>query len=476
MSTPPTAASNRREFIKQGSLGTAGLAIGAMGFSAKSYAAIAGANERINVAVIGIRNQGTVHLNAWCGLKDSHNVRVHALCDTDERLFAPALALVEQKSGAKPSTHWDLRAVLEDKAVDAVSIVTPNHWHALATVWACQAGKHVYVEKPASHNIWEGRKMVEAARKYGRRVQVGLNNRSALNVREAMAFLHGGGIGELYLARALCFKARDSYGESPDSAAPAGFHYDQWLGPAPLRPYNEKRGHYNWHWYWDTGNGDTGNTGPHQLDLARWGMKKDEHPVSVYSAGGLFGFDRHEAAPEKRTRGTKVYGGVETYGHDKTSQETPNTQTAVFKYADGTLIEFEARGRYTNHEGSRGQEVGNLFFGSEGWLEIAGDSWKAYRRRGKEAFAGSKDGRGERTGNHWANFLEALRAGKDGALHADILEGHRSTTLPHLANISYRVGRSLTFVGAKENFANDAEADALLTRVYRKPYVVPERV
>ena len=188
MSTP--SATNRRDFIKQSSLGSAGLAIGGMGFSAKSYAAIAGANERINVAVIGIRNQGTVHLNAWCGLKDSHNVRIQALCDTDERLFAPALALVAQKAGATPSTHWDLRAVLDDKAVDAVSIVTPNHWHALATIWACQAGKHVYVEKPASHNIWEGRKMLEAARKYGRRVQVGLNNRSALSKKLSNLRLH----------------------------------------------------------------------------------------------------------------------------------------------------------------------------------------------------------------------------------------------------------------------------------------------
>lgn len=466
----------RRDFIKTSVIGTAGITLGGMGFSAKSYAAIAGANERINVAVIGIRNQGTVHLNSWCGLKDSHNVQVRTLCDTDEQLFGPALKLVEQKSGAKPGTSWDLRTVLDDKGVDAVSIVTPNHWHALATIWACQAGKHVYVEKPASHNIWEGRKMIEAARKYQRRVQVGLNNRSARNVIEAMAFLHGGGIGDVYMARALCFKARDSYGMAKDSQPPATFHYDRWLGPAPERPYNEKRSHYNWHWYWDTGNGDTGNTGPHQLDLARWGMNKNEHPVSVYSAGGLFGFQQDEVAAEKRTPGVKVYGGVETYGHDKTTQETPNTQTAVFKYADGKMIELETRGRYTNHEGSRGQEVGNLFYGTEGWLEIAGNSWKAFKRRGKEPFAGSKEGEGDRSGNHWANFIDALRSGKDETLRGDILEGHRSTTLPHLANISFRLGRSLNFVGAKERFANDAEADAMLTRVYRKPYVVPDTV
>ncbi len=465
--------SNRRDFIKQSAIGTTGITMGAMGFSAKSYAAISGANERIHVAVVGIRNQGTVHLNSWCGLKDSHNVEVRALCDTDEQLFDPALKLVTQKSGVTPTTTWDLRSVLDNKEIHAVSIVTPNHWHALATVWACQAGKHVYVEKPASHNIWEGRKMVEAARKYNLRVQVGLNNRSSQNVRDAIDFLHGGGIGELYLARALVFKARDSYGAAKDSQPPANFHYDRWLGPAPYRPYNEKRSHYNWHWYWDTGNGDTGNTGPHQLDIARWGMNKHEHPVSVYSTGGLYGLRQDDGPASPAVR---VYGGVETYGHDKTSQETPNTQTAVYKYRDGKMLELETRGRYTNHEGSRGQEVGNLFYGSDGWLEISGNNWKAFRKRGKEPIAGSKEATGEPRGNHWANFLDAVRAGKDEVLHSDINQGHLSTSLCHLANISYRVDRSLKFMGENERFANDAEADAMLTRIYRQPYVVPASV
>ncbi len=466
---------NRREFIKSGMVGTTGIAIGAMGFSAKSYAAIAGANDRITIAVIGIRNQGTVHLTNYCGLKSSHNVRIKTICDTDEQLFAPGLKLIADKTGDKPGTEWDLRAVFDDKEIDAVSMAIPNHWHALATVWACQAGKHVYIEKPASHNIWEGRKMIEAARKYGRRMQVGLNNRSSTNVRDAIQFLHEGGIGELYMARALCFKARDSYGMVKDGQPPATFHYDRWLGPAPYRPYNEKRSHYNWHWYWDTGNGDTGNTGPHQLDLARWGMNKNEHPVSAYSAGGIFGLRRDELPAESRAKGVRVYGGVETYGRDKTLQETPNTQTAVYKYRDGTMIEFEVRGRYTNHEGSRGQEVGNLFFGSEGWLEIDGNNWKAFRGRKKEQFAGSKEG-SAREGNHWGNFLDGIRAGKDEALHADINEGHYSSALPHLANISYRVGREVKFMGEYEKFANDPEADTLLRRVYRQPYVVPESV
>lgn len=466
----------RREFIKKTALGTAGIAIGGMGFSPKSYASIIGANDRINLAIIGIRNQGTVHINAFCELKNSHNVVIKTLCDTDELLFAPASKIVSDKTGIKPLTEWDLLKVLADKEIHAVSIVTPNHWHALATIWALQAGKHVYVEKPASHNIWEGRKMVEAASKYNLRVQVGLNNRSNPNVRDAIKFIHDGGIGEIFMARALCYKGRDSYGMAKDSVPPATFHYDRWLGPAPYRPYNEKRSHYVWHWYWDTGNGDTGNTGPHQMDIARWGMNKNEHPVTVYSDGGLYGLYLEESPIGSKTPGKMAYGGVETYGRDKTFQETPNTQSAIFKYDDGTIMQFEARGRFTNHEGSAGQEVGNLFYGTEGWLEISGSTWKAFRGRERVAFAGSKEDEKNRDGNHWANFIDAVRSGKNEDLHSDINEGFYSTTLPHLANISYRVGRKLKFMGEYEKFANDPEADTLLTRVYRHPYIVPEIV
>src|ERR1035437_7049161 len=202
----------RRDFIKKSVVGTSALAIGGMGFSSKSYASIIGANDRINLGQIGVRNQGTVHINSWCGLKDSHNVRVKTICDTDEALWPKATKTILDKTGVKALTEWDMRKVFEDKEIDAVSIVIPNHWHALATIWALQAGKHVYVEKPCSHNICEGRKMVEAARKYDKRVQCGLNNRSSKNVREAIQFIHDGGIGEVFMARALCFKARDSYG------------------------------------------------------------------------------------------------------------------------------------------------------------------------------------------------------------------------------------------------------------------------
>jgi len=171
-----------------------------------------------------------------------------------------------------------MRKVFEDKDIDAVFIATPNHWHALSTIWACQAGKHVYIEKPSSHNVWEGRKMVEAAKRYTRMVQVGFQNRSISNVMQAMEFLHGGGIGEVFMARGTCFKPRDSFGITKDSTPPSTLNYDMWLGPASYRPYNEKKGHYNWYWHWDTGNGDSGNQGPHQFDIARWGINKKVHP------------------------------------------------------------------------------------------------------------------------------------------------------------------------------------------------------
>jgi predicted dehydrogenase len=453
----------RRDFIKKSLAGGAGIAIGGMGFSAKSYASIIGANERINMAVIGLRGRGEDHIRSWSGLKENRNVRIKTLCDADEQYFAERAKLTEELTGQRPGTEWDMRRVFDDKEIHAVSLALPNHWHALGTIWACQAGKNVFVEKPASFNIFEGRKMVEAARKYNVRVQTGCQNRSITNVIAAIKLLHEGGIGDVYMARGLCLKPRDSFGIAPDSQPPASLHYDRWLGPAPWRPYNEKRVHYNWHWHWDTGNGDTGNQGPHQFDIARWGLAKNEHPVTIYSSGGIFGWSRQEC-----------------------SQETPNLQTSVFKYADGKILEFETRGGYTNAEGKLEAKIGNLFFGTDGWMEINASSWKAYKKREKEPFAVSAT---ENTApadptfraapggsEHYANFLDAIRSGNDADLRCDIQEGHMSAALPHLANISYRLGREVKFMGAYEKFANDPEADLLLTRNYRKPYVINDEV
>jgi predicted dehydrogenase len=453
----------RREFIRKSVMGTAGIAIGGMGFTAKSYGSVIGSNDRINIAVIGIRGQGTAHINSYCSLKKSKNVWLTTLCDTDEQFFAERAKTVTEKAGIKVMTEWDMLKVFENKEIHAVSMAIPNHWHALATIWACQAGKHVYIEKPACHNISEGRKMIEAARKYNVLVQTGFNSRSSRGVMEAISFIHNGGIGDVYMARGLCIKPRDSFGIAKDSQPPATLHYDRWLGPAPWRRYNEKRSHYNWHWFWDTGNGDTGNQGPHQFDIARWGLNKNEHPVSVYSTGGVFGIDPDECA-----------------------QQTPNTQASIFKYRDGKILEFETRGRYSNGESSLDIRIGNMFFGTEGYLEINNDSWKAFRKREKEPFAGSADSGAKRVDvtstvggddeGHWGNFIDAIRAGKMESLNCDILEGHYSSALPHLANISYRLGRGLNFMGDYEKFANDPEADKMLTRVYRRPYIVPDEV
>jgi predicted dehydrogenase len=454
----------RRDFIKKSLAGTAGIAIGGLGFSAKSYGSVIGANERVTLAVIGIRGQGGGHINTWCSLKENRNVYLKTLCDVDESLFAERAKTVEKSMGKKPVTEWDMRRVFEDKEIDAVSFATPNHWHALGSIWACQAGKHVYVEKPSSHNVFEGRKMIEAARKYNRRVQVGFQNRSIANVMEAMKFLHEGGIGEVYMSKGLCYKPRDSFGISANSNPPASLHYDMWLGPAPYRAYNEKRGHYNWHWHWDTGNGDTGNQGPHQFDIARWGLNKNEHPVKIYSTGGIYGISPKEC-----------------------SQETPNTQTSLFTYSDGKVLEFETRGRFTHGESSLDIKIGNIFYGTDGYLELNGSTWKAFRQREREPFAGSSKESSEVPkdptfraapggAEHYANFIDAIRAGSDYNLNCDIQEGHFSSALPILANISYRLKRDLNFMGDYERFANDPEADLMLTRNFRPPYVVPNEV
>jgi predicted dehydrogenase len=457
---------NRRNFIKKTALGTAGASFAFSALSASSYSRILGANERINVAVIGLRGRGKNLMDAFTDLNDQ-GVVVKSVCDADSQFFEASVNQVAEKQGGlRPDTFQDIRKLLEDPDIDAVALATPNHWHALGTVWACQAGKHVYVEKPVSHNVWEGRKMVEAARKYNRIVQTGCQNRSIENVMRAMNFLHEGGIGEVFMARGTCFKPRDSFGIAPDSAPPPSLDYDLWLGPAAYRPYNEKRGHYNWHWFWDTGNGDTGNQGPHQFDIARWGLQKNSHPVKVQSMGGVFGISPHECA-----------------------QETPNTQTSVFEYEDGKMLEFETRGRFTNAESHLGVRIGNIFYGTEGWLELNGSNWKAYREREDQPFTGSgeeaegADVGGDRSflaapggGGHFANFIAAVRSGNHQDLTCDILEGHMSSALPHLANIAYRVGDTLEFNGEFEEFIGNREANLLLSRRYRHPFVVPEVV
>ncbi len=450
----------RRELLIRGAQAAAGVAVAGQLTSCTparpsltaASPRVLGANDRINLACIGIRSRGASLMTSFAKLP---NVHIRTIVDIDENLYADTIKKLDGIQAAAPGTEHDLRRALDDKDIDAVVIATPNHWHALATIWACQAGKHVYVEKPVSHNIWEGRQMVAAARKYNRLVSAGFHNRSIDNVRRAIQFLHDGKLGRLYMARGTCFKPRDSIGRFPDSAVPAGVHYDLWLGAAPLRPFNKNRFHYNWHWFWDYGNGDIGNQGPHQFDIARWGLNKSEHPVEVQATGGYFQWD--------------------------SAQETPNTQTATFRYADGTVLDFEVRGLYTNSED--GILIGNLFYGTEGWMHLDADTkWATYFGRKNEPGPSSTTTQentdpmnlaGAGGGSHFENFINVLRSGRRGDLTCEIEEGYRSTVLPHLANIAYRCGRTLTFDGTAEQFKGDHQANALLSRKYREPFVVP---
>ncbi len=400
-----------------------------------------GPNEEIRVACIGIRGQGGTHVRHHA---QARQVRVAVLCDVDESQFEPRLKDLEKLERPAAAVETDLRRVLDDRSIDCVSIATPNHWHALATVWACQAGKDVYVEKPLSHNIFEGRKAVEAARRCGRIVQHGTQGRSAGDVREAIRMLREGVIGEVYMARVLCYRNRGSIGIEPDEPAPPpGVHYDLWLGPAPVRPFNRNRFHYNWHWHWDYGNGDIGNQGVHQVDIARWGLGQTL-PVRVASMGGRY---------------TYVDQG-----------ETPNTQVATLQFENGALMVIEVRGRPTHNEW--GCTVGNLFYGSKGYMAIRGTEGPV------EIVVDGKPGpacKGEGV-HHIHNFHAAVRSGNPQDLNADIEEGHYSSALCHLANIAQRLGRSLRFDPRTERFVGDAEADAMLTRNYREPFVVPQVV
>jgi len=416
---------------------------------AGSASRILGAGERINLVVIGVGGRGTSHVNNYNKLE---SCRIVGICDVNQAARERAVALVEKAGHPKPKEYPDMRRVFDDKNVDAVSMATPNHWHALGAIWAMQAGKDVYCEKPASHNIFEAGRMVETARKYKRMCQIGSQGRSTPHKMKAMQLLREGVIGKVYLSKGLCFKRRRSIGRKPDGPVPPGVDWDMFLGPAPLRAFNENRFKYNWHWFWDTGNGDIGNQGVHEMDIAIWGLGKTTLPTSVVSTGGKFAYDD--------------------------DQETPNTQLATFDYGDSNLV-FEVRGLFTGDEGGLrmrgGNCVGNLFYGTEGWMAVEGSSFQVYKGE-KSELAMDEKGKGDGTALHMQNFLDCIRSRKSEDLHAEISIGARAASLCHLANISYRLGRKLGFDPAAVKFTGDNEANRMLTRDYRKPYVVPEKV
>jgi predicted dehydrogenase len=353
--------------------------------------------------------------------------------------------------------------MLEDKNIDAVSIATPNHSHTLQTIWSLQAGKHVYCEKPCSHNIFESKQIVAATRKYGKIVQHGVNARSSAGPMEAVQKMREGLIGDLYMARGLCFKRRDSIGRAKPEAVPAGVHYDLWLGPAPKSEFTRNRFHYNWHWFWDYGNGDFGNQGIHELDIARWGLGV-KYPTKVMAIGGHFMFDD--------------------------DQQTPNTLNVAYEFNEGgkkRMMVFEVRHWDTNTEGQSG--VSNMFYGSGGYLGIDGyNKYTSYigkftnpdqeikagqNRRDRKIEPGPAKSEG---GSNWKNFVDAVVANKKELQNNEIEEGAISCTLMHLGNISYRLGRAINFDPVKLEITGDKEAAAMMTRQYRAPFVVPAKV
>src|SRR5712692_3062846 len=312
---------SRRDFLK---LTGAGVASTALGATASSYARIMGADDRVRVAICGVRGRGKDHLH---GFSRVPGTEIAALCDVDESVLNQRIGDMEKLGVPKPKSYVDVRKLLEDKDIDAISIAAPNHWHALMAIWAFQAGKDVYVEKPCSHNWFEGRQLVRAVKKYNRICQHGSQSRSNPGMLEAIHHLRGGTFGEIYMARGLCFKRRDTIGRAPAEPVPAGVDYDLWTGPAPLKPFTRNRFHYNWHWLWDTGNGDLGNQGVHQVDVARWGLGV-RFPSRISASGGHFMFDD--------------------------DQETPNTLTCAFEFdqpgGHRAMMEFEVRHWITNNE------------------------------------------------------------------------------------------------------------------------------
>lgn len=419
--------------------------------TAASAMRVWGANDRINVAIVGLGGRGRGHVNVYSGIPDA---RVMGLCDVNQAARERSQTILKNNTGETTREFEDMRDAFADPDVDAVSIATPNHWHALSAIWAMNAGKDVYGEKPASHNIYEGQRLIEVARSTKRMLQIGSQHRSQPYKIRAIAALQGGLIGDIYQAKGLCYKRRVSIGKKPDTPTPPGLNWDMFLGPAPLRPFNELRFAYNWHWFWDTGNGDIGNQGVHELGIARWAMSDPEWPKAVYAHGGKFAYDD--------------------------DQETPNTLTSSFDFGNRELTS-EVRGLLTGGEGSVTTnpdtsapldiKVGNLFYGTEGWAAMNNSGFQAFRGESNELVMEERPGDNNSTRLHVENFLAACRSRNYRDLNDEIANAHLSASMCHLANISYRVGRRLTLEDGPK-FVNDPQANGLLTRDYREPYVV----
>jgi len=401
----------RRDFIK-GSLGTvAGVGIGSR-LTTTAWSQVLGANDDIRVAVVGFHKKGSGHIKKF---REIPGVRVVALCDVDRDVLDSEVKKFTDDN-EKVDAYTDVRKLLDDKNIDAIVTATPNHWHSLLTIWACQAGKDVYVEKPVSHNVWEGRKAVEAARKYNRIVQVGMQNRSDVGLLEAIPYIQQGNLGKILVVRGFCYKRRESIGKvDGPQPIPEVVDYNLWSGPAPLVPLMRKNLHYDWHWVWPTGNGDIGNQGIHEMDMCRWVIGQDVLAPRVVSIGGRFGYDD--------------------------DGDTPNTLITFLDYKPAPII-FEVRGLPRKKDDSamdnyRGTRVGIVVECENGYFAGGrGGGWVYDNDDNK-----IKQFKGDGGGEHQANFIKAVRSRKVSDLHADVLEGHLSSALCHMGNISYRIGQ-----------------------------------
>ena len=486
----------RRTFIKRAAA-TAGIGTAFAIGGTKASGKILGANDTIRIGVAGIKGRGGSHMGEFAKMD---KVDVTYLIDPDSRLFESRSARIKEIGGNTPKCVQDVREALDDKDLDAISVATCNHWHSLITFWACRANKDVYVEKPCSHNVFEGRQCVKAAEKHGRIVQHGTQSRSDTKWARTVAAVASGKYGKLLVSKAYASKVRWSIGFKDPTDPPSELDFNMWLGPAPEQPYHENIVHYNWHWFWDFGNGEIGNQGVHQMDIARWGIPGGTLPKSVISMGGRW-VNSTEGRPPFTDQG-----------------QTPNNQLTVCDFGE-TLLVFEVIGLGGNVPGSDKEyptHVDNEFYLEEGAI-----------KGGKFYPKGSDEGQDldvdiePRSGDIFGNFIEAVRTRKREDLYADIREAHLSAAVCHLGNISYRLGEQvsgteepdvlnaheevrtswtaiadrvndalgldlakstyqlgpkLEFDAETEKFVGNADADALLTRDYREPFVVTEEV
>jgi predicted dehydrogenase len=440
----------RRDFIKKIAIGTAGVAIGGKAFSlnAKNYNRAIGANEKLRVAVIGVNGRGNGMGKNFAQQKDTEVV---CICDVDERALAKALKnIMSTESGSTPKTEKDLRKVMDDKSIDAIYTATPDHWHAPITIMGCQAGKHVYVEKPLCHNPREGEMAVEAARKYNRVVQMGAQRRSAPVLTQGIEQLHKGIIGRVYMAKTWYTNTRKDLFLKPAGPVPSWLDWNLWQGPAPHVPYQEGLVHYNWHWFWNWGTGETLNNGTHEVDVARWGLGVD-FPTHVTSVGGRY--------------------------HYKDDWQTPDTQVVTMDFPGRVSLMWESRS--SNGRAIEGQDRGIIFYGENGSLDTGGDSYKVYDLNGKlvnEVKSLMEDGnlQGRNIDSpsvgmdnlHIADFLNAIRNNR--RPNCDVETGYKSVVGMLLSNISWRLGRDLKLDPTNGHILGDKEAEKFWGREYEK--------